>query len=290
MVSKTKIQKILTNWNLQNSVVKPIINENTGKQSENSYYIGDDYVMKYSTNFAVIKKSTLFSEVIKLNNGDDYLQYGELYFIVTKRIYGKQLKCVDIFNDTSIALTIGENIAKLHNKLKFYDIDDCEQDNIYDDCINNFYKVKKFANLSNEFCEKYKNELGKLINKLPTQLIHRDINPSNMIFDKKEFKGFVDFDLIDVNVRIFDICYCATAILSECFNNQINFEVWQEILDNLIKGYNRIDNLSEYEIEAIPYVIYSIEIICIAYFSKYDKFEELTERNISMLKWLTENM
>ena len=111
-----------------------------------------------------------------------------------------------------------------------------------------------------------------------------------MIFDKKEFKGFVDFDLIEVNVRIFDICYCATAILSECFNNQINFKVWQTVLNNLIKGYNRIDELSEHEIEAIPYVIYSIEIICIAYFSKYDKFEELTERNISMLKWLTENM
>lgn len=290
MVSKTKIQKILSNWNLQNSVVKPIINENTGKQSENSYYIGDDYVMKYSTNFAVIKKNTLFSEVVKLNNGDDYLQYGELYYIVTKRIYGNQLKCVDIFNDTSIAFTIGENIAKLHNKLKFYDIDDFEQDNIYDNCINNLYKVKKFANLSNEFCEKYKNEFGKLINKLPTQAIHRDINPSNMIFDEKEFKGFVDFDLTEVNVRIFDICYCATAILSECFNNQINFEVWQEIVDNLIKGYNRIDNLSKDEIKAIPYVICSVEIICIAYFSKYDKFEELTERNISMLKWLIKNM
>lgn len=290
MVSKTKIQKILPNWNLQNSVVKPIINENTGKQSENSYYIGDDYVMKYSTNFVVIKKSTLFSEVVKLNNGDDYLQYGELYLIVTKRIYGNQLKCVDIFIDTSIAFTIGENIAKLHNKLKFYDIDDFEQANIYDDCINNLDEVKKISNLSNKFCEKYKNEFGKLIDKLPTQPIHRDINPSNMIFTGKEFKGFVDFDLTEVSVRIFDICYCATAILSECFNNQINFEVWQEILDNLIKGYNRIDNLSEYEIEAIPYVIYSIEIICIAYFSKYDKFEKLTERNISMLKWLTENM
>lgn len=290
MVSKTKIQKILSNWNLQNSIVKSIINENTGKQSENSYYIGDDYVMKYSTNLAAVKKSTLFSEVVKLNNGDDYLQYGELYFIVTKRIYGNQLKCVDILNDTSIALTIGENIAKLHNKLKFYDIDNFEQANIYDDCINNLNEVKKVANLSNELCEKYKNEFGKIINKLSTQLIHRDINPSNIIFAGKEFKGFVDFDLTEVNVRIFDICYCATAILSECFNNQIDFEVWKEILDNLIKGYNRIDNLSKDEIKAIPYVIYSIEIICIAYFSKYDKFEELTERNIIMLKWLIENI
>ena len=111
-----------------------------------------------------------------------------------------------------------------------------------------------------------------------------------MIFDEKEFKGFVDFDLTEVNVRVFDICYCATAILSECFNNQINFKVWQEILDNLIKGYNRIDNLSKDEIKAIPYVICSVEIICIAYFSKYDKFEELTERNINMLKWLIKNM
>ena len=284
MVSKTKIQKILSNWNLQNSIVKPIINENTGKQSENSYYIGDGYVMKYSTNFVVIKKSALFSEVVKLNNGDDYLQYGELYFIVTKRSYGNQLKCVDIFNDTSIALTIGENIAKLHNKLKTYDIDDFEQANIYDDCINNLDEVKKISNLSNKFCEKYKNEFGKLIDKLPTQPIHRDINPSNMIFAGKEFKGFVDFDLTEVSVRIFDICYCATAILSECFNNQINFEVWQEILDNLIKGYNRIDNLSKDEIKAIPYVICSIEIICIAYFSKYDKFEELTKTNVNILK------
>ncbi len=78
MVSKTKIQKILPNWNLQNSVVKPIINENTGNKSDNSYYIGDDYVMKYSTNFAAVKKNILLSEIVKLNNNDDYLQCGEL--------------------------------------------------------------------------------------------------------------------------------------------------------------------------------------------------------------------
>ncbi len=290
MVSKSKIQKILPNWNLQNSVVKPIINENTGNQNENSYYIGDDYIMKYSTNLATVKRNILFSEIVKLNNNDDYLQCGELYFIVAKRIYGNQLRCVDILNDTSIALTIGENIAKLHNKLKFYDIDDFEQANIYDDCINNLDKVKKLANLSNEFCDKYKNEFGNLIDKLPIQLIHRDINPSNMIFAGKEFKGFVDFDLTEVNVRIFDICYCATAILSECFNNQIDFDVWKEILDNLTKGYDKIDELGKDEIIAIPFVICSIEIICIAYFSKYDKFEKLTETNISMLKWLIENI
>lgn len=116
------------------------------------------------------------------------------------------------------------------------------------------------------------------------------INHSNLIFAGKEFKGFVDFDLTEVNVRIFDICYCATAVLSECFNNQFDFEVWKEILDNLTQGYDKTDKLSKDEIKAIPYVIYSIEIICIAYFSKYDKFEELTKTNIGILKWLVENM
>lgn len=290
MVSKTKIQKILPNWNLQNSVVKPIINDNTGKQSENSYYIGNDYVIKYSTNLAVIQRSILFSEVVKLNSNDNYLQCDELYFIVTKRIYGNQLKCVDILKDTSIAITIGENIAKLHNKLKFYGIDDFEQSNIYDECIKNLNDIKEIANLSNEFCEKYKNGFGDLIGKLPTQLIHRDITPSNMIFDGKEFRGFVDFDLTEVNVQIFDICYCSTAILSECFNNQIDFMIWKEILNNIIVGYNSINRLNEEEIAAIPYVIYSIEIICITYFCKYDKYEVLAKTNINMLKWLIKNM
>lgn len=290
MVSKTKIQKILPNWNLQNSVVKPIINDNTGKQSENSYYIGNDYVIKYSTNLAVIQRSILFSEVVKLNSNDNYLQCDELYFIVTKRICGNQLKCVDILKDTSIAITIGENIAKLHNKLKFYGIDDFEQANIYDECIKNLNDIKKLANLSNEFCDKYKNEFGNLIDKLPTQLIHRDINPSNMIFAGKEFKSFVDFDLSEVNLRIFDICYCSTAILSECFNNQIDFMIWKEILNNIIVGYNSINRLNEEEIAAIPYVIYSIEIICITYFCKYDKYEVLAKTNINMLKWLIKNM
>ncbi|ERK30432.1 hypothetical protein CINTURNW_2680 [Clostridium intestinale URNW] len=39
----------------------------------------------------------------------------------------------------------------------------------------------------------------------------------------------------------------------------------------------------------ISYVTYSIQIFCIAYFSKYNKYKNLTEVNIEMLKWLYEN-
>lgn len=288
MVSKTRIRKLLSNWDLQDNEVTNIINENTGRQNENAFYIGNDYVIKYSANLASIKKTIMFADVVELKNGDDYLQNGDLYFVVINRIKGKQLKCEDIFTDTGIAYTIGINIAKLHNKLKAFDNADFKQVNIYNDCVESIYKIQ---NLTQEFIENYKNTFGKIINQLPTQVIHRNINPSNMIFDNCEFKGFIDFDLTEVNVRIFDICYCATAMLSECFSKpNVDINKWLEILDNLVAGYDSINKLSDSEKQAMPYVIYSIQIICISYFSQYDKYIDLTDINTKMLELLIENL
>lgn len=294
MISKNKTQKLLSHWNLQDENVSNIFNENTGRQSENAYYVGGDYVIKFSANYGSIKNSICIAnslaesglpvaEIIKTVDGSDYLQNGELYFVVTKRIKGSQLKCEDIFKNTDIAYLIGENIAKLHNALKAFDESNYKQADILEDVKSALPKVQDSVYLNDDFLEKF----SALFDKLPMRIIHRDINPSNMIFDEGEFKGFIDFDLTEVNIRIFDICYCATAILSECFNNaDIDKSKWLEIFDNLVKGYECITPLSEYEKQALPYAIYSIQIICIAYFSQFDKFDNLTKINMDMLKWI----
>ncbi len=298
MISKNKIQKLLHHWNLQRECIGNIYNENTGRQSENTYYIGDDYVIKFSANYGSIKNSISITnslaksnlpvaEIIKTDDGSDCLCDGELYFIVTKRLNGSQLKCEDIFKHTDIAYRIGENIARLHNALKTFDESNYNRTDILGDVKSALPKIQDFVKLNDGFLE----DFSAIFDKLPTQIIHRDINPSNMIFNKGEFKGFIDFDLTEVNVRIFDICYCATAILSECFNNaNIDKSKWLEIFDYLVKGYERITPLSEYEKQALPYVIYSIQIICIAYFSQYDKFDNLTKINMYMLKWIVNEL
>ena len=297
MISKTRIQKLLENWNLQNEAVLNIYNENTGRQNDNAYYVGDNYVIKFTANFGHIKNSIQTSkalanaglpaaEIIKTINGDDYLQSGEIYFVLTKRIKGCQLKCDDIFADTSLAYTIGENIAKLHMALKNFNDEDYTPVNLYDNAVKVLPKLKNIIGLTSDFTDKYEKCFGKIFDKLPKQIIHRDINPSNMIFDGGKFKGFIDFDLSEVNIRIFDICYCATAILSECFDSNVNKAKWLEILSDLVNGYNSIEPLSKYEQQAIPYVIYSIQITCIEYFIQYDKYEALTKTNIAMLKWI----
>lgn len=294
MISKNKIQKLLSHWNLQDEKVANIYNENTGRQSENTYYIGEDYVIKFSANYGSIKNSISITnnlaksnlpvaEVIKTVEESEYLQEGELYFVVTKRIKGRQLKCEDIFKNTDIAYQIGGNIARLHNALKAFDESNYKKSDIFNDVRFEFPRVQNLVNLNDDFLKNF----SIIYDKLPMQIIHRDINPSNMIFDEGEFKGFIDFNLTEVNIRIFDICYCATAILSECFNNSdIDKNKWLEIFDNLVNGYERITPLSEYEKQALPYVIYSIQIICIAYFNQYDKFDNLTKANIGILKWI----
>lgn len=77
-------------------------------------------------------------------------------------------------------------------------------------------KVKESVGLSDSLCEEYTVNFGELYPKLPKQIIHRDPNPSNIITCDDKW-GFIDFELSEKNVRIFDPCYAATAILSETF-------------------------------------------------------------------------
>ncbi|MCM1286257.1 MAG: helix-turn-helix domain-containing protein [Acetobacter sp.] len=296
MISKNKVQKLLVEWGLQDNKITNIYNENTGRQSDNAYFIGSDYVIKFTNNLGSIKNNISISkammnagiptfEIVKTINGEDYVQNGEFYFIITKRIKGEQLKCENIFNNTDLAFCIGGNIAKLHKALQTFDQSNYNYADVLSETKANLPKVKDLIAVDD-----FTNKFTTLYYNLPKQLIHRDINPSNMIFDNREFKGFIDFDLSEVNIRIFDICYCATAILSECFSNQdIDKKLWFEILNKLISGYETISPLTNEEKQAILYVICSIQIICIAYFRKFDKYEHLAKINVAMLKWIMDN-
>lgn len=294
MISKDKIKNVLKEWNIENAEINNIFNRNTGKQSENTFYIGSSYVMKYTNNISFIKNNISItnalihaglpaSEMIKTVKGESYYQSGDLYFILQKRIIGEQLSCDDIFNDMSIAFQIGQNIAKLHTALLDFDKSNYEEKNIYNEVLSILPCLTEKGILTEDFVNDYKETFGAIYDKLPKQMIHRDINPSNMIFDNGIFKGFLDFDLSEYNVRIFDICYCATAILSECFSDEFDLGKWQDMLNHIIKGYESIAPLSNDEKLAISYVIYSIQIICINYFSKLDKYEELAKINIDIL-------
>lgn len=295
MISKNRVQKLLPEWGLQNEKISNVYNENTGRQSSNSYYIGEKYIIKFTANLGSVRRNINISKalekedvksfkIIKTVGGDSFVQNGEMYFFMTERIKGSQLKCTDILNNTDLAYEIGKEIAKLHKALKTLNEDGYET---ADTCTRITDEVKNKLKLSDGFIDAYTEKFIAQYDDLPKQIIHRDINPSNILIDNGEFSGFLDFDLSEINIRIFDICYFATSILSECFADaDIDKSIWFEILEKTVLGYASVSPLTIDEKQAIPYVIYSIQITCIEYFGKFDKYKDLERINTDILKWI----
>ncbi|MCT4574177.1 aminoglycoside phosphotransferase, partial [Bacillus thuringiensis] len=77
---------------------------------------------------------------------------------------------------------------------------------------------------------------------------------------------FIDFEILENNVKIFDLCYCCTSVLSELFSNERLRGKWLHIVCKVFEGYYKQNDLTKEELKAIWYVMLSIQIIFIAYF------------------------
>ncbi len=121
-------------------------------------------------------------------------------------------------------------------------------------------------------------------------MIHRDPNPGNIILCGDNW-GILDFDLSERNIRIFDPCYAATAILSESYetDNTDKLNQWIMIYKNILYGYDEVVKLSDNEWKAIPYVVITNQLISTAWFSEQEKYRELYETNKKMTEWMLNN-
>lgn len=305
MISHKKIKEMLNNWNISNPTITDMYYEGSGIKSENTWYVNDDHVLKVGTNFKRLENHIAVSKAlfdsgldsavpVKTESGTEYVMNGDLYFYLTKKLPGNSIKSGQCYEGDYItkARYLGEIIGQLHKTLvKFDNTIICDEPDMYD-TIKNWAipNVKKAMNLPENFYNDYLKTFGSLFPTLPKHVIHRDPNPSNIIMKNDKVTGFVDFDLTEKNVRLFDPCYASTAILSESFaeNNEEKRQKWLHIFQNIINGYDSICRLSDEEKQSIPYIVYSIQLICVAYFSSLDKFKTLADTNKAMLAWLIE--
>ena len=80
--------------------------------------------------------------------------------------------------------------------------------------------------ISKEEYERTVSQLAAVYEQLPVQLIHRDIHFGNFLFADGVFSGYIDFDLTQRNIRIFDLCYFLLGLLSEEEELRITEETW----------------------------------------------------------------
>lgn len=203
MVSHKKALEVLKHWKLENETISDVYHESNGEKNNRAFYVGKDFVLKVSKNSAEVKNAIALCNAIKdaglcisspieTTDGRAYVQEGELFFYVTRRIYGTQMIAHEFYEGDYIAKArfVGKIIGQLplvlcQVKTPVNDV------NLYESVKNwALPKAKDILSLSESFCRGYLNEFGKLYDKLPKQIIHRDPNPSNIILSQDEW-GFL---------------------------------------------------------------------------------------------------
>lgn len=306
MYTEKELRKVLENWNIDKDLqICDIFIMDGAKVSGNVWAVGKDYILKtgdrekllknLNVSKALHKQGFTASLPIPTKTGSEYLE-GKEIFILTQGIKGSPLPRSYRFGDNckEFGEKYGKSIARLHKALKAI------QKDISLDEVNLYKNVTEWAlpnvkkqniqwgmEIDDSFFNDYIESFGKLYDKLPKQLIHRDPNPSNILFEDGDVSGFIDFDLSEVNVRLWDVCYCATGILSEASHEA--YEKWLDILNGILHGYDIEGKLTLEEKQAVFYVICSIQMICIAYFESQDKFKELAKTNREMLQFIIQN-
>ena len=302
MITHKKASDILRHWGLEKEKITNIYYEDTGNKNENAFYVGERYILKYSAGLASLKnhiemakslekEGMLAATPVLTRDGQEYINDSSLYFILTDMIRGRQLTWEELYSENQeMARRLGQMLGRLHKALKNNDTAICNESNLLEDIRGwALSKVQEVMKLPDGFTDSYLTAFAELYPQLSRQIIHRDPSTGNIILSEGEI-GFIDFDLSEINVRIFDPCYASTAVLCDIFaNNTVKPEKWLAVYQNIIVGYDNIARLSESEKQAVPYVVFSIQMICITYFSGLDKFKKLAQTNKNMLKWLVQN-
>lgn len=267
---KELIEQILSLWGIENGQIIQIY--------PSAWEIGHSYVLKtYEDKEQLernIKISTILSDcnipvaqILPTQTGEPYAEHKNLYFFMTHKLQGRN---ITFHKDNETARKMGCAIAKLHKaflqcekEIPFWDNSLLKemQGWIRDTLIKNEWQIIK----ETEYLKTVET-LQNVYDRLPRQLIHRDVHFGNFLFFEGSLSGYIDFDLSQRNIRIFDICYFLTGLLAEETESAFLPEEWIENVKALIRGYESILPLSAAEKDAVPCVMKCIEILFAAYY------------------------
>lgn len=213
-------------------------------------------------------------KILLTERKEKYAEMENFYFLMTRKLPGSNLSDR---KDTAMAYKMGCAIARLHSAFK-----ECEKKiDFWDNSLLSEMKgwIQE-ALIANEWQiinkAEYKETvdyLEEIYNFLPIQLIHRDVHFGNFLFCKEDLSGYIDFDLSQRNIRIFDLCYFLTGLLAEETDDSFTKSEWLEIVKTVISGYESRIPLCAEEKNAMPCVMESIEILFTAYFATLDNIK-----------------
>jgi len=290
---KENVLEILKEWNMESKEVKQIY--------DSAWQVGEEYVLKVYDDPDNLERNirliSIFSDLgipvgSLINTGQDrsYTKDNENYYILTQRLKGNPI--VSSSQLEKLAIPMGRIIAELHKAFL-----ECEkQEDFWENSllqemkgwIKDTLEEDGWTHVSKSLFEDTLANLEKWYDGLPVQLIHRDVHFGNFLFEGECFSGYIDFDLSQKNIRIFDLCYFLLGLLCEEEALVVTEEKWFLVLRNVFQGYTEINPVQPQEIQAVPYVMKSIEILFAAWFLG-QKDMKCCEDAVNILRFVDEN-
>lgn len=290
---KEMLKEVIKQWNLEGDLEQIY---------HSAWAIDNNFVMKEYKDKGALKRNvvmfkTLFDEgipvpqIIQTTAGEDYYELDDKQYLLTTRLKGHTNHSVNMF-DEEWFYKFGLILGKLHlgfqqceKKVSFWNNSLLEEMNGW---VRETLLELRPEYITVEDIENSIDELDQVYQDLPKQLIHRDVSLGNFLFDENEFSGYIDFDLSQSNIRIFDICYFLLGLLCEGNSYQIESDNWYTIVRQVIKGYETKVALSETERNSVTCVMKNIELLFIAYFLR-EGDEKLAEDAGKLFLFVREN-
>lgn len=265
----TTIQNALSHWALESAPVSHC--------AENVWEVDGRYMLKVYTDEAALRRNaeimTLLrengipaAEVIPTNRSNLWAEHNGQFFLLTGRLEGRSYSGPV---GTKVARRMGQALAQLHQTFSRIE----GQLSLWNNSllmemgswIREALEKDGWKHIAKEEFDRVYTALSRLFPQLPVHMIHRDVHTGNFLFSGEQFSGYLDFDLTQRNIRIFDLCYFLAGLLAEETGAKLSAP-WPEIVRATIAGYEALLPLSREEKKAIPLVMESIEILFTAYF------------------------
>jgi len=262
-IEKKSIYKVMNKWG---------INGNLSQVYPSAWSIDNSYVIKTGQNFYYLNKNIYFMDqleksslntpvIVKTRKDEKYLSVKGKYYFITQKLPGRQPENLFQGDFVTFSFESGKYIARLHQEMQKIAMcsyittpDLCENTKgLIDELLKS--PLKELPLLKSTLEDTFA-DLRLIKDDLPKQIIHRDLNLGNFMYEGNFPVAILDFDLAEYNFRILDICYFLTYLLTyddDLFiNKEETLSKWIIMIDNFTKGYESIQQLSSSEKKSIP--------------------------------------
>ena len=258
-------EKILNHWGLGDAAVTPI-----ESPSQSTWDIDGKYILKKTSRFSnadELKRGIQFSNLL-IEQGISVAAFvpttnGQLttpddeYCLMTK-LPGKH---ADFYKEPHLAFEMGRELARLHTSLAAIESEiKCSDNDLLADW-KNWIRPGLDGFVSHSIIDDVDTRFHNLYPKLPRQLIHRDVHLHNVLFVGDKLTGWLDFDISQKNVRLFDVAYLLAGLIHRETADAIRVKMWRSFSNELLLGYDEVNLLTPEEREALPVLMIVIEFL-----------------------------